>query len=166
VKPEAEWFRKPEWIDCGYCGDAKRYLWVAEPVLHEIFGVAYVVSMNLLLLYPDIEEYLKKASLARLHELIERHDPKDMVPEGSYWEAFKWEPVLTRDVDGTVRITGWSQGWRPPPPDVHPILVPLDTKNLYTRPGRFISVDGSPSELTQSEIQDASRASESTDSPS
>jgi hypothetical protein len=148
LPPESEWYRPPQFIRIGMRGDNHTFLWVAEPIKREgVYGVAFQVSESCAFSMCNIDvvyEMLRKAALVELHRRIKCGET---VPEGfDIWMAM-WHPILIRDEKGNISIQ-------------EPKPVKLDVKNLYARPGRFISVDGDPSKMTDQEMDEAIKKSE------
>ena len=138
---ESEWFRPPIFHQMVQVQDTRQYFLVCEPVLGSIFGVYWVVSETLIWTLKDkameLLNQLKTEALAELYRRIERDEKH---PEGCLADAFLWQPIFTRHEDGTITVEALDVVSIDP--IWHPVATGLiDTKNLYSRPGRFIAVD-------------------------
>jgi len=103
--PEKDWFRPPRHLELIPEGDARRFLWVAEPVLREgIFGVSYAIAHTLLMeaKTADIMTIVKDAALKELHRRIAAGECTRV--EGSHWNTFAWEPIFVRDDKGNITV--------------------------------------------------------------
>jgi hypothetical protein len=144
LPPESEWYRPPQFIRIGMRGDNHMFLWVAEPIKHEVYGVAFRVSESLAFSVCNIDavyEMLRKAALVELHRRIKCGET---LPEGFMLEMATWSPILIRDKKGNISIQE---------PE------PVKLANLYARPGRVIGVNGNPAYMTVQEMEEAVKKS-------
>lgn len=155
LPPEDTWYRTPKFYEMARQGDQQRWLWVAEPEKGLIFGVGYAISHDMIFLYGDvIVEQMKAAAKEKLYRRCKAGEP---VPEGSLWEAFEWLPVFQRNEDGTVTIQDMPDYVTVEMPTIH-TSGNIDVKGLYSRPGRFIRVDGLTNEQAWRQVAEYYRS--------
>jgi hypothetical protein len=149
LPPESEWFRPPRHYELRSDGDTRYFMWVAEITRREIYAVSYKISRSLEWLY-DENSLLSLLQDAAKGELYKRIEIEERVPEGVHMDACMWVPLVMRKADGTIMFGNSLDAIDieiSPQGVIVSSSVPIDTKNLYLRPGRFIAVDGPPHEL-------------------